>query len=454
MKMMEDAKAIFSAALKRVDPSLMIRELVALEGGRLTIRTETESYSFDLDSYDEVLVIGAGKASAKMALGLEAVLGDRISSGLVAVKEGHTEELARIELIEAGHPMPDRRSVEAGTRIAGICAAAGAKSLILNLISGGGSAILTAPYGDDAHTVTLEELQQVTGLLLACGAPIQEINVIRKHLSAVKGGRLAGLAAPATMVSLILSDVIGDPLDAIASGPTVPDPTTWADAAEIIRAYGLQEKLPASVAALLAEGTAGKISDTPDETSGIFESVSNILIGTNISALQAAAEEAGELGYGPVILTSQLTGEAREIAKLFSGIAKDLCLGRLAFPRPACIITGGETTVTLKGKGKGGRNQEMAVAFLREFLESPGALTGVVFLSGGTDGNDGPTDAAGGIAHSGVLGTAVRKKLSPGEYIEKSDSYHFLKECDGLLMTGPTNTNVCDVQILLVDQAG
>ncbi len=448
--MIEDVKSIFSAAVKRVDPALMVEELVTVAGNTLTIRTESESAEYDLSKYNRIVVIGAGKASAKMALGLEASLGDRITSGLVAVKTGHTETLKYIDLIEASHPMPDESCVEAATKIAEICSAADEKTLILNLISGGGSALLTAPYQNDAYNITLDDIQAVTGLLLACGAVIQEINVIRKHLSAVQGGRLAGFAAPGTMVSLILSDVIGDPLNAIASGPTVPDPTTYKDAMGIIKKYDLGAKLPASVAKIMEDGVAGKAEETPGEDSEIFKNVQNILIGTNISALYAASEEAERLGYAPVILTSQLSGEAREIAKVFSGMCKDMTRNRLAFKRPACIIAGGETTVTLRGKGKGGRNQEMALAYMIEYLDNPEGMENTVFLSGGTDGNDGPTDAAGGIAHLSVMKSMVEKGLDPLEYIGNSDSYHFLKESGGLLMTGPTNTNVCDVQILLV----
>lgn len=451
MQKIEDAKTIFSAALKRVDPALMLKELVGIDGNTLVIRTETDTAKYDLGRYSRIVVVGAGKASAKMALGLEAVLGDRITSGLVAVKEGHTEKLEYVDLIEAAHPMPDKRCVEAAKRIGRICSDADEKTLILNLISGGGSALLTAPYQNEAYAISLDDIQAVTGLLLACGAVIQEINVIRKHLSAVQGGRLAGFAAPATMVSLILSDVIGDPLTSIASGPTVPDPTTYKDAWNIFRKYSLEEKLPESVARIITDGAAGKVPETPGEGDKIFETVRNILIGTNISALYAASEEAEKLGYAPVILSSQLTGEAREIAKLFSGMAKDLSLNRLSFKKPACIIAGGETTVTLKGKGKGGRNQEMALAFLMEYLDDPDALEKVVFLSGGTDGNDGPTDAAGGLAHIGIMKAMKDADLDPAEYINNSDSYHFLKKTGGLLMTGPTNTNVCDVQILLAE---
>jgi len=448
--MIEEIKSIFAAALKRVDPAMMVEDLATLQGNTLCIRTETETVEYDLANYSKIVVIGIGKASAKMALGLEAALGDRITSGLVVVKTGHTETLKYIDLIEASHPMPDQSCVEAATKLAGICSSADAKTLILNLVSGGGSALLTAPYQNDAYNITLDDIQTVTGLLLACGAVIQEINVIRKHLSAVQGGRLAGFAAPATLVSLILSDVIGDPLNAIASGPTVPDPTTYQDAMGIIKKYELAAKLPVSVAKIMQDGLAGKVEETPGEDAEIFKTVRNILIGTNISALYAASKEAKRLGYNPVILTSQLSGEAREIAKFFSGMSKDMTRNRLAFKRPACIIAGGETTVTLRGKGKGGRNQEMVLAYLIEYLDNPAAMENTVFLSGGTDGNDGPTDAAGGIAHPEIIKTMKKRGINPLEFLSNNDSYHFLKETGGLLMTGPTNTNVCDIQLLLV----
>lgn len=450
MKLIQDGKALFTAAVGRVDPAKMVEQFVSCEGDRLSVKNEQETVDYNLSDFHQVIVIGAGKASAKMALGLEAVLSKKISNGLVVVKTGHTEKLQYIDLLEAAHPIPDESCVTAANKIADLCREADENTLIINLISGGGSALLTAPYQGGDHLLTLDDIQRVTGLLLSCGAVIQELNIIRKHLSALQGGRLAELASPATMISLILSDVIGDPLDAIASGPTVPDSTRWQDVGTIIQKYNLTEKLPKGVKNIVVDGLAGLVDETPKERSEIFKTVKNILIGTNISALRAASDKAEVLGYTPVILTSQLSGEAREVAKFFSAMCKDMVRDRLAFKRPACFIAGGETTVTLRGKGLGGRNQEMAMAYMMEFLEDPAAMEGALFLSGGTDGNDGPTDAAGGFVHASSIRRIFEKGLDPQEYMNNSDSYHLLEEVDSLLVTGPTNTNVCDVQILLV----
>ncbi len=444
------AEAIFRAGLDRVDPLRMMRRVLTLSGDTLTCATEKESFSLDLSAYNRILVLGAGKASARMARGLEDLLGDRISAGLVAVKEGHLEELSRIRLLEAAHPVPDARSAQAAIDILDLARSAGEGDLVFVLVSGGGSAILAAPAQEEGHALSLADKQAVTRELLACGANIQEINCLRKHLSAIKGGRLARAIAPARCVSLILSDVVGDDLDAIASGLTVPDPTTWADAWAVVERYGLAGRIPAEAEALLQAGLAGRVPDTPKAADPAFAATRTVLIGTNYQALLAAQAKAVELGYAPLLLTSRLTGEAREMAGLFLSLAKDIAAHGLPVARPACVIAGGETTVTLRGTGRGGRNQEMALAYLAGLAASPAGAEDAVFLSASTDGSDGPTDAAGAFASLDILRQARFKGVNPFAALADNDSYTFFDTLGRLLRTGPTNTNVCDVHVLIV----
>lgn len=447
----KSAQSIAEAALQRVDPVKMITDCLSLSGDTLKINTEKQSLSFDLGRFNRIIVLGAGKAGASMALGVEQVLGERIETGLVVVKYEHVRELERIELLEAGHPVPDENGVAAARRIVELAEGADEQTLCVVLISGGGSALLTLPASVDGTEVTLEDTQKTTALLLEAGTPIQEINCIRKHISAVSGGRFCRSLHPATTVSLILSDVVGDELESIASGLTCADPTTYDDAWEIAEKYRIADRLPQSVRRILDAGRNGEIPETPKEGESAFKRVHHVLIGTNALALEAAAKRARELGYNTLILTSQLTGEAREIAKFFSGIARDLVRSETLQPRPACILAGGETTVTLYGSGKGGRNQEMALAFLNEVASRPHAFSGVTFLSTATDGNDGPTDAAGAFASVELAQKAVDAGLSIGKCLAANDSYHFYEKMGALYKTGPTNTNVCDLQILLVE---
>jgi hydroxypyruvate reductase len=450
-KAMEILETVFHAGLKRVDPLLMMKNQLILKGNELTIDTGTEKHNLDLGKFKRILVTGMGKASSRMALGLEEILGDRIESGIIAVKYGHTEKLKYIRLMEAGHPVPDEGSISAANAILGFIKDAGKDDLIINLISGGGSAVMCSPYtGTAGIPITLEEKQAVSKILLACGADIHEINCIRKHLSNVKGGRLAELMYPARSINLILSDVVGDNLDAIASGATVPDSTTFNNVIEIVNRYKLEDKLPGKVLDLFRAGAGGKIPDTPKPDSEVFKSASNILIGTNHHALLACAEEAKKLGCRTEILTSVLTGEARETAHFFAAIGRDACAWRDRKELPLCVIAGGETTVTLKGDGLGGRNQEMSLSLLNNLGRSPKNADRIFFLSAGTDGNDGPTDAAGAFATLEIYRRAKEMGLDPEKYITASDSYHFFEKTGGLLKTGPTGTNVCDIQLLLV----
>ncbi len=446
-----DASEIFAAGVASVDPRPMVREALRLEGHILTVDAGGRSAAWDLRRFDRILVLGYGKAGARMARGAEEALGERLTGGVVAVKAGFAEPCERIHILEAAHPVPDESSVQAARAVMEAARTADPRTLVLVLVSGGGSAILCAPYDRDGRSLTLPDKAAVTRELLACGADIREINAVRRHLSAVKGGRLAEALAPATVVSLILSDVVGDELASIASGPTVPDPTTWADALGIVRRFGIEDRIPASAAALLRDGAAGLLPDTPKPGDPAFRRVANIVLGSNRRAALTAASRARNLGYRTLYLGSRITGEAREIARVYLGMALDCAAEGSPRSLPACILAGGETTVTLRGSGKGGRNQEMALAFLAGLADAEPRLAGrICFLSAGTDGNDGPTDAAGAFADTSILEAARTGGLKPRDYLSANDSYAFFDRIGGLLRTGPTNTNVCDLQVVLV----
>ncbi|HYW48278.1 MAG TPA: glycerate kinase [Bryobacteraceae bacterium] len=422
-KLRRDARAIFQAALEAADPAgAVIRYLKRRDTSR----------------YRRVWVIGAGKAGASMAQAAERVLGRRIAGGLVNVKYGHVARLRRIELNECGHPVPDERGVAGAARIAGIAEAAEKDDLVVCLISGGASALMPLP----AAPVTLEEKQAVTRLLLACGANIHEINAVRKHISCIKGGQLARLAGPAAVESLLLSDVIGDDLDVIGSGPTAPDASSFGDAATILRKYDLWEKAPAAVRERIEQGMGGSIADTPKPGDRIFRRVRNTIIGGNRLALAAAAKCARARGYRTLVLASEIQGETRDVARMHAAIAREVVQAGQPVKPPACIITGGETTVTLRGAGLGGRNQEFALAAAMDIA----GLPNVVIFSAGTDGSDGPTDAAGAIAD----GDTLRRNPAAAEFLDRNDSYHYFESLNDLVITGPTNTNVMDVRIVLV----
>ncbi|MDR3640694.1 MAG: DUF4147 domain-containing protein [Humidesulfovibrio sp.] len=451
-------RRIFEAALARIDPYGMIKDRMRLEGARLVVELEGGRFEADLARFSRILVLGCGKAASRMAKAVEEILGagTRLPfGGLVCTKYGHTEVLARIEQAEAAHPVPDEAGVAAAARIAELAREADEDTLVINLISGGGSALLPAPmrYGDDGREVvlTLEHKQAVTRALLACGADIREINCVRKHLSELKGGRFLRLLAPATSVSLILSDVVGDHLDTIASGITSADESTYAQALATVCGYGIERAIPAEVLRALELGAAGGIAETPKPGDPALARATNLLIGTNHAALLAACDKARELGYNVAPLTCQLTGEAREVARFLSGIGQDVRRTGMLVARPACVVLGGETVVTLTGGGKGGRNQEMALAFLAELERDPERGRDIAFLSASTDGTDGPTDAAGAYASAAMLKRAHAAGLSIAEALKANDSYHFFEAIGGLYKTGPTRTNVCDLHLLLVE---
>lgn len=435
-----DARLIFDAALRAVDPAAATKRHVVREGNNLQIG----GISCDLDRFDGIYVVGAGKAGAMMAGAMESILGDRLAGGVVNVKYGHTAPLQRVELIEAGHPIPDAAGVEGTAKIAGLLERLGENDLAFCLLSGGGSALMPLP----ADGVTLEEKQAVTGRLLRCGATINEINAIRKHISRVKGGRLARLASPARLVNLVLSDVIGDPLDVIASGPTVPDESTYSDCRAILERYGLKDDLPPSVTRHLDAGIAGTEPETPGPGDPVFDRTQNVMIANNRQALDTARTEAEKRGYNALVLSSSIDGETREIARVYSALAREIARHGDPVPGPACVISGGETTVTLKGGGKGGRNQEFVLAAATGI----GGMERTVVFSAGTDGTDGPTDAAGAVADGQTLERAAKKGLDADACLDDNDAYHFFEPLGDLVMTGPTHTNVMDLRLLLVGQ--
>ncbi len=445
---------IFVEALDRVDPYKIITNRMSLTGEMLTIADEKGDIAVNLKEFERIVVIGAGKATAKMAKAVEDILGERIESGLISVKYGHTEELKRIRTIEAAHPVPDENGVKAARKIEELACSATENTLVINLISGGGSALLPCPMHAEVDgervEVTLEDKQNMTKALLACGADISEINCIRKHLSNLKGGRLLRCLRPARSLNLILSDVVGDNLDTIASGMTSPDRSTYCDAVSIIDSYGIRDKVPAHVLKVLEIGNEGRLQETLKQDEFKEVRADNILIGTNRIALMGARDKAEELGYNVRILTSRLQGEAADAADLFWAIAQDEREWELLEKKPACIIAGGETVVTIKGTGKGGRNQEIALQFLKKLSQDTLNAKDIHFLAASTDGNDGPTDAAGGFADAAVLEESRKQGLSIAEYLKNNDSYHFLQTVGALHKTGPTNTNVCDVQLLIV----
>lgn len=432
------ALAIFHHALKAVDPAEAVRRAVERDGDVLRVQDRV----YPLGDYKRIFVVGAGKAGALMALALEERLGDRLTDGWVNVKYGHVAPVRRIRIHEAGHPVPDAAGMAGVGAIVRLVSGLHADDLVFCVISGGGSALLPLP----AEDITLEEKQTVTQHLLDCGATIHEINRIRKHISRVKGGQLARVVHPATLITLILSDVIGDPLDVIASGPTVPDSSTFADCTRIIERYALRDRLPDAVAAHLAAGAAGRIPETPKPGDRVFERVQNVLVATNLLALKAARTKAEALGFNAVILTSALDGETREVARIYPALAREIRASGNPVPAPACIVSGGETTVTIKGKGKGGRNQEFVLAGAQGIA----GLDRVVIFSAGTDGTDGPTDAAGAIADGGTIARAVTVGLDAERMLADNDSYHFFQPLNDLVVTGPTNTNVMDLRLLLV----
>ncbi len=460
-----DVLTVLDAAIRAVDPNQAVLANLALTDHELRVGRR----AYALADLDRVIVVGGGKAGTPMAAAVYEVLGERITRGAVNVKYDHTSAAGGwcvrygrggethdspgpaitgpIAIHEAGHPVPDATGQVGAAHIAALLTGLSERDLVLVLISGGGSALLPLPV----EGIALEDYQALTSVLLRSGADITEINILRKHCSQLQGGQLARLAAPARVAALILSDVVGTPLDAVASGPTVPDRSTFADAWAVLERYHVVDDVPASVRNLLQRGVAGAIADTPKPGDPLFERVNTVVIGDNAIAGRAAAAAATRLGYHAVLLTTFVQGEAREVGRAVAGLAQGIATGQSDYAAPACLVMGGETTVTLKGRGLGGRNQELALSAaiaLGSYTLPEGLELAVVSL--GTDGTDGPTDAAGGIALLDTLARGKAAGLDARAALANNDSYRFLAGLGDLLITGPTQTNVNDLIVVFV----
>ena len=441
----ENLLSIIDSAIGAVSPAPAMRNALILNGDRLTVGNA----DYDLSEFERILVIGAGKASAAMAHALEEILGDCLHGGMVVTKYGHGLDLKKVALMEAAHPVPDAAGERSARELIGIAETATENDLVFFLLSGGASALIPAPH----PPVTLSHKQATTQLLLDCGANINEINAIRKHLSRLKGGHLAKVLEPATVISLIISDVVGDYLDVIGSGPTAPDESTFADCLDILDKYDLRDLVPVEVVRLLQDGSEGMEPETRKGDDSCFKLVRNFIIADNGMALDGAAKAARELGYSPTIVDSAMQGEALDMAMALILAVRNVCEEGTGLP--ACLLAGGETTVTIsgKGKGKGGRNQEMALAAAIELSKLPDCRERIALACAGTDGNDGPTDAAGALVLPDTVPVSEEQSRFAHQHLADNNAYDFFTAVGTILKTGPTRTNVMDVVIILVDPA-
>ncbi|MEM3626582.1 MAG: glycerate kinase [Candidatus Bathyarchaeia archaeon] len=441
-KLNQKARALaiksIESAINAADPKQIIKSKLLLKNSTLKV----DGYSFDLNKFKNIYVVGGGKASGSMAEALEQVLGNRIKNGIVNVPQGSKHETSIVKIHEASHPVPNEAGVDGTRRMLEIAERADEEDLIICLISGGGSSLMPLPRGE----ISISDKKEITNALLKCGATINEINTVRKHISDFKGGWLAKRAYPATILNLILSDVVGDPLDFIASGPTVPDSTTFGDAIKVLKKYGLWERAPESVKKVLSEGERGILSETPKAGDDAFKKVFNVVVGNNRLASLAACEFLKSEGLNSLLLTAVLEGEARHVGVFLASIAREISTSGNPVAKPAGLIAGGETTVTVTGSGLGGRNQEIVLASVRKL----NGLDGVVIASVSTDGVDGPTDAAGAIADGETFVRATKAGLEPEEFLAENDSYHFFSKIGDLIFTGPTGTNVNDISVVIV----
>ncbi|KTG11182.1 hydroxypyruvate reductase [Haloprofundus marisrubri] len=432
----ETALACLEAGIAAANPERVVADAVTLDDQMLHIADD----QYDLTDYDDVLVLGGGKAGVGVARALEGVLDDRITDGVVVVPDA--ADLSRVSVVVGDHPVPSERGVEGTRRLLELAEAADERTLVLAVVTGGGSALLAAPAGD----VSLGDLRETTDALLDSGAEIAEMNAVRKHLSAIKGGRLARTAAPATVVGLVLSDVVGDDLSVIASGPTAPDETSYADALDVLERYGIDA--PESVRMRLERGAAGELDETPRNTDPVFDRVRNVLLGSNFGSLDAARNEAESWGYDTCILSSRVRGESREAAKTHAAVAEEAIFTGNPVSPPAVVLSGGETTVTVRGDGTGGPNQEFALSAAIEFATAWRTETEVVLACADTDGRDGGTDVAGAVVDADTVDDVATARTA----LADNDAFDYLDARGAIVDTGPTGTNVNDLRVLVVEQ--
>ncbi|UCD18794.1 MAG: glycerate kinase [candidate division WOR-3 bacterium] len=439
-----DAETLFLSGIEAADAVNVTGQRATLDGESLTIRDVLgQKEVYDLPKYNRIFVVGFGKAVLPMAESISEILEDRIDSGVIITPYGTAANLQRMEVIEASHPLPDDSALHGARRIMHLLTASDDNDLVIVLISGGGSALFTMP----SPGILLNDIKTLTTQLLKCGASIHEVNVVRKHLSQVKGGFLARISYPSSVVSLIISDVTDDRLEAIASGPTAPDPSTYMDAHNILKKYRLLRGTAPAILSHIEAGCRGTIPDTPKNGDAVFSKIKNMIIANNMTALRAIARNARDIGYLPFILSSRMDGDTRRTAKLFASMLKDLIGPPRCLPRHACIISGGEMTARVSGRGKGGRNQDFCLALV-PLIDG---LDRVAILSAGTDGVDGNTDAAGAFINHGTNALAKKKRLDLSAALNDYDSNSLLKQTESLVVTGRTRTNVMDIQIVLAD---
>ncbi len=436
----ESARNILKSALKAVDPYNLVFEQIKRKKNKLFFQS---GFELDLDKFSNVYLLGVGKGVAPMARAVSKVLKENLVSGDIIVKYEHGESVEKINVHEAGHPIPDENTLKASSTVLGKLKNLNDNDLVFVLLSGGGSAL----FEKLPDSVSLIDLQVLNELLLGCGATIHEINCVRKHISYIKGGQLARIIYPAKIVTLALSDVVGDDLSVIASGPTTPDESTFAEAISIIRKYNIERKIPQSIAQVLNDGAKGETAETPKNNDAIFNSVTNMVIGSNIVSLKAAEEKAKKLGFNTLVLTSMIQGDVNELSKVVEALIREIQQSNIPVKKPACLLIGGEPTLKVTGKGKGGRNQEFALQVLDKNIDKP-----YLFMSCGTDGTDGPTDAAGAIITHGTMQKAELLELNPKVYLKNNDAYNFFGPLRDLIKTGPTRTNVMDIMIALVPE--
>jgi glycerate-2-kinase len=425
----------YEAALNAVQPRKLLQSKLSLQDSTLKV----DEHVFDLQNCRHVYVVGGGKAGGEMAAALEQILDKYLTVGIVNVPKGNKLQTEKITLNEASHPVPDEAGVSGAMQMLEIAKRAGPDDLLICLVSGGGSSLMPLPR----EGVTLKDKQDLTKTLLKSGAAIAEVNTVRRHLSAFKGGYLAKAAYPATVLSLIVSDVVGDGLENIASGPTAPDKSTFQEAVDILKKYSIWDNAPLTVKETLVKGVNGRVAETPKPKDPVFEKVHNVIVGSNQSACNAIKQYFEANKVKTCVLAEPLEGEARHVA---ANLAQKIREMKATMPKPVCLIAGGETTVTVNGKGVGGRNQELALAAALHLK----GLEGIVFAALSTDGVDGPTDAAGALIDDSTLRNAERLGLNPKGLLADNDSYRFFSGLQDLVLTGYTGTNVNDLAIALV----